>query len=95
MEITKQLLEQTQIAAGTASSNISDGWTQLNLLFEQFKEVLADVGKIFSSIFGPVLSTLNSVISIPFVKSTAAWGIALGAIVLGYRRNNKSIKEFI
>jgi phage-related minor tail protein len=94
MEITKQLLEQTQIAAGTAASNINDGWTQLNLLFEQFKEVLAEVGKIFSTIFGPVLSTLNSVISIPFVKSTTAWGIALGAIVLGYRRNNKSIKEF-
>ena len=77
MVIQKELLQQVEIAAGSASKNMYDGWAQLNKLFDQFKEILGGVGEIFSNVFGPVLSTLNSILEIPFVKSTAAWIVAI------------------
>lgn len=84
MEIQKQIIEQVrQVAEGTASSMI-DGWTELTKLFDQFKEILAGVGNIFSTVFGPILSTLNGILEIPFVKSTAAWVIAIGGVIIGY-----------
>jgi hypothetical protein len=84
MEILKQIIEQTQVASGSASKNMYDGWTQLNKLFDQFKEILGDVGSIFSSVFGPLLHTLNAILEIPFVKSTLAWGVAVGSVSVGY-----------
>lgn len=84
MVIQKELLQQVDIAAGAASKNMYDGWSQLNKLFDQFKEILGGVGEIFSTVFGPVLSTLNAVLEIPFVKSTAAWVIAVAGVAYGY-----------
>lgn len=84
MVIQKELLEQVKIASGSASKNMYDGWAQLNKLFDQFKEILADVGGIFSKSFGPILKVFNSIIEIPFVKSTTAWAIAIGSIAVGY-----------
>lgn len=84
MEILKQIIEQTQVASDSASKNMYDGWTQLNKLFDQFKEILGEVGSIFSSVFGPLLHTLNAILEIPFVKSTLAWGIAVGSVSVGY-----------
>ena len=82
--IFKEILKQTEIAAGSASGNINDGWAQLNKTFDVFKEILAQVGKIFSDTFGPILRVLNSILEIPFVKSTTAWVIALGSFTFGY-----------
>ena len=82
--IFKEILKQTEIAAGSASGNINDGWAQLNKTFDIFKEILAQVGKIFSDTFGPFLRVLNSILEIPFVKSTTAWVIALGSFTFGY-----------
>ena len=84
MVIQKELLQQVQIAAGSASKNMYDGWAQLNKLFDQFKEILGGVGEIFSNVFGPVLSTLNAILEIPFVKSTAAWIVAITGVAYGY-----------
>jgi hypothetical protein len=93
MVIQKELMEQVQIAAGSASKNMYDGWAQLNKLFDQFKEILADVGNIFSTALGPILSTLNSILEIPFVKSAVAWGIAIGAVVVGYSALMKTLNK--
>ena len=82
--IFKEILKQTEIAAGSASGNINDGWAQLNKTFDVFKEILGEVGKIFSDTFGPILNVLNSILEIPFVKSTTAWVIALGSFTFGY-----------
>lgn len=84
METTKRLLEQVQIASGSASTNMNDGWVQLNLLFENFKEILGDVGEIFSAVFGPILNVFNSILEIPLVKSTTAWVIAIGGVIAGF-----------
>lgn len=84
MVIQKELLEQVQIASGSASKNMYDGWAQLNKLFDQFKEVLGEVGDIFSKAFAPILGVLNGILEIPFVKSTAAWVIAIGGVVVGF-----------
>lgn len=84
MAITQEILKQVEHTSGTAATRIFDGWTQLNLLMDQFKEVLAEVGGIFSSVFGPILAGLNAILAIPFVKSTVAWGIALTAVTVGY-----------
>lgn len=93
MVIQKELMEQVQIAAGSASQNMYDGWAQLNKLFDQFKEVLADVGKIFSTALAPVLSTLNSILEIPFVKSAVAWGVAIVGVVVGYTALMKTLNK--
>jgi hypothetical protein len=84
MAITQEILRQVEHTSGSAAGQIFDGWTQLNLLMDQFKEVLADVGGIFSAVFGPVLSGLNAILAIPFVKSTVAWTVALTAVGVGY-----------
>lgn len=85
--------------AGAASSSMFDGFTQLTILLDNFKEILAGVGKIFSDVFGPALYTVNSFLEIPFVKSTAAWAIAVGSVVTAYvslvtllKKINDSIK---
>jgi predicted nucleic acid-binding Zn-ribbon protein len=84
MAIQKELLEQVEIAAGSASKNMYDGWAQLNKLFDQFKEILGGVGEIFSGVFGPILSTLNGILEIPLVKSTASWVVAIAGVAYGY-----------
>lgn len=84
MVIQKELLQQVEIAAGSASKNMYDGWAQLNKLFDQFKEILGGVGEIFSNVFGPILSTLNAILEIPLVKSTATWVVAVTGVAYGY-----------
>lgn len=91
--ITNKILDQVNYTSGLASENMYDGWTQLNILFDNFKEILAEVGGIFSDIFSPIISTLNAVIQIPFVKNVTAWGIALGSIVVGYVSLVKIMRE--
>jgi hypothetical protein len=85
--------------AGAASSSMFDGFTQLTILLDNFKEILAGVGKIFSDVFGPAIYAVNSFLQIPFVKNTAAWSIAVGAVVTAYvslvallKKINDSIK---
>lgn len=85
--------------AGAASSSMFDGFTQLTILLDNFKEILAGVGKIFSDVFGPALYAVNSFLQIPFVKDTAAWSIAIGAVATAYisvvallKKINDSIK---
>lgn len=82
--ITKQLIEQTQIATGASSNKVYDGWAQFSNLMDNFKEILKDVGKIFSDVLAPVIGILNSIIEIPFIKSTLAWSTALLSVVVGY-----------
>lgn len=93
MVIQKELMEQVQIAAGSASKNMYDGWSQLNKLFDQFKEILSEVGSIFSKVLSPILGVLNGILEIPFVKSTVAWGIAIGAVVVGYSALMKTLNK--
>lgn len=85
--------------AGAASSSMFDGFTQLTILLDNFKEILAGVGKIFSDVFGPALYAINSFLQIPFVKKTSAWSIAIGAVATAYisvvallKKINDSIK---
>lgn len=85
--------------AGAASSSMFDGFTQLTILLDNFKEILAGVGKIFSDTFGPAIYAVNSFLQIPFVKDTAAWAIAVGSVVAAYvslvsllKKINDSIK---
>jgi hypothetical protein len=97
--ITKEIINQTQHMAGAASSSMFDGFTQLTIVLDNFKEILAGVGKIFSDVFGPALYAVNSFLEIPFVKSTAAWVIAIGSLATAYisvvallKKINDSIK---
>lgn len=84
MAIQKEILNQVDFTSGAASQNTYDGWTQLNRLFNEFKEVLAEVGQIFSTALGPALKILGDLVAIPFVKHTLAWSIAIGGIIVGY-----------
>lgn len=93
MVIQKELIEQVKIASGAASKNMFDGWAQLNKLFDQFKEILGDVGKIFSTAFGPALKILNGILEIPLVKSATAWSVAIGGVVVGYVSLISSLKK--
>lgn len=85
--------------AGAASSSMFDGFTQLTILLDNFKEILAGVGKIFSDVFGPAIYAVNSFLQIPFVKDTTAWAIAIGSVATAYisvvsllKKINDSIK---
>lgn len=93
LAISQAIQEQTSDAAGSATAKMFDGWTQLNILLDNFKEVLADVGNIFSTAFGPALKVLNEIMEIPFVKSVTAWSIAIGAIAVGYVALIKTISQ--
>ena len=86
MAIQKSIIEQVQYAAGNAQSQMTDGWRQLTILLDNFKQVLGGVGKIFSSVFGPFLHILNQILAIPFIKSITAWFVALGSVVFGYNK---------
>ncbi len=91
MVIQKELMEQVKVASGAASQKINDGWSQLNKLFDQFKEILSEVGSIFSKVLAPILGVLNGILEIPFVKSTIAWGIAIGVVVVGFVSLKKTL----
>ena len=84
MAIAKDIIKQVEYTSGSASAGMLDGWQQLNKLMDNFKEILGQVGGIFSKVFGPVLSLFNSILEIPFIKSVTAWSIALGSVVVGY-----------
>lgn len=84
MAIAKDIIKQVEYTAGSASSGMLDGWKQLNILIDNFKQILGQVGGIFSKVFGPVLAAFNSILKIPFVKSVSAWSIALGAVAIAY-----------
>lgn len=93
LAISKAIQDQTSDAAGSATAKMFDGWTQLNILLDNFKEVLADVGDKFSTVFGPALKVLNEIMEIPFVKSVTAWSIAIGTVVVGYVALIKTISQ--
>lgn len=80
--ILREAQRQLQYTQGSAGEQAYSAWQQLNNLFENFKDILAQVGSIFNVVFGPVLATLNAILELPFVKSTLAWVIALAT--LGY-----------
>lgn len=84
MAIAKEIINEVNFAQGTASKNMFDGWSQLNITLDEFKSILGDVGKIFSTVFGPALKVFNSILQIPFVKSTTAWVVAIGSVYLGF-----------
>lgn len=91
--ILKELLNQVSQTAGTTTTDMFDGWTQLNILMDNFKEILGGVGKIFSTTFGPIFKTLNGILEIPFVKSTAAWSIAIGSVAVGFNSLKKLLTQ--
>lgn len=84
MAIAKDIIKQVEYTSGSASAGMLDGWQQLNKLLDNFKEILGQVGGVFSKVFGPVLSAFNTILEIPFVKSVTAWSIALGSVIAGY-----------
>ena len=84
MAIAKDIIKQVEYTSGSASAGMLDGWQQLNKLLDNFKQILGQVGGIFSKVFGPVLSVFNTILEIPFVKSVTAWSIALGSVIAGY-----------
>lgn len=84
MAIAKQIINQVEFTSGQTSKNMLDGWTQLNITLDNFKQILGQVGGIFSTVFGPALKVFNSILSIPFVKSTTAWVVAIGSVYIGF-----------
>ena len=92
MAIQKSIIEQVEYAAGNAQAKMTDGWRQLTILLDNFKQILGGVGKIFSSVFGPFLHILNQILAIPFIKSITAWFVALGSVVFGYNKILKVLK---
>lgn len=92
MAIQKSIIEQVEYAAGSAQSKMTDGWRQLTILLDNFKQILSGVGKIFSAVFAPFLRILNQILAIPFIKSITAWFVALGSVVFGYNKILKVLK---
>lgn len=82
--ITQQIMDQIAFSSGESAKLMFDGWFQLNKLMDNFDEILANVGEIFSTVFGPGLNVLNEFLELPFVKSTTAWVIAITAVSAGY-----------
>lgn len=84
LAISKEIIAQTEYMSGAASGAMFDGFTQLNNVLDNFKSILGNVGEIFSDVFGPALKLVNSFLEVPFVKSTAAWVIAIGSVTVAY-----------
>lgn len=80
LAILQEAQRQLAHTQGSAAEQINSGWQQLNNLFTNFKDILAEVGGVFSKIFAPILQGLNSVLSIPLTKTLIAWGIAIGTL---------------
>lgn len=80
LAILQEAQRQLSYTQGSAAQQINSGWNQLNNLFSNFKDILAEVGGVFSKIFTPILQGLNNVLSIPLTKTLIAWSIALGSL---------------
>lgn len=80
LAILQEAQRQLSYTQGSAAEQINSGWNQLNNLFSNFKDILAEVGGVFSKIFTPILQGLNNVLSIPLTKTLVAWGIAIGTL---------------
>lgn len=83
MAIYKRLLEETAHVAGASQENMMDGFTQLTSLLNNFKEVLAKVGQVFSAIFAPGLNFINSILSTKLGQWATAATIALTSLGVG------------
>ena len=75
--ILQEAQRQLEYTQGSAGAQVTSAWQQLNNLFSNFKDILSKVGEIFNTLFGPLIRILNSILEIPFVKSTTAWVIAV------------------
>ena len=83
MAIYKRLLEETAHVAGASQENMMDGFTQLTSLLNNFKEVLAKVGQVFSAIFAPGLNFINSILSTKLGQWATAATISLTSLGVG------------
>ena len=81
--ILQEAQRQLQQTEGSAGEQVSSAWQQLNNLFDNFKDILSQVGNVFNTIFGPIIRVLNSILEIPFVKSITGWIIAITALTIG------------
>lgn len=91
MAITQGILEQVGIASGSAAKQSTDLWTQAKVSFEALNEVLGKVGAIFSTLFGPVLADINAILKLPFTQWVIAGGIAIGAMVIMWRKVSSAV----
>ena len=82
MAILQEAQRQLAYTQGSAAEQVNSGWQQLNNLFTNFKDILSQVGGIFSKIFAPLLKMLNDILNVPFVKTVVAWTIAITAIII-------------
>ena len=92
MAITQSILEQVGIASGSAAKQSTDLWTQAKVSFEALNEVLAKVGAIFSTLFGPVLADINAILKLPFTQWILAGGIALGSMFIMWKKISGAVK---
>ena len=93
MAILQEAQRQLAYTQGSAAEQINSGWQQLNNLFSNFKDILSKVGGIFSTIFAPILKMLNDILQVPFVKTVAAWTIAITALLIPLNSIAKAINK--
>lgn len=80
LAILQEAQRQLQYTQGSAGEQSLTAWQQLTNLFENFKDVLANIGSILGSIFGPFLKVLNSILNLPVVKWIVAISVVLGIV---------------
>lgn len=78
--ILQEAQRQLQYTQGSAGEQSLTAWQQLTNLFENFKDILANIGSILGAVFGPFLKILNKILNLPVVRWIVAIAVVLGLV---------------
>lgn len=78
--ILQEAQKQLAYTQGSAGEQTFTAWQQLTNLLQTFKDIMAKIGTILGSVFGPFLKTLNTILNLPVVQWVVAISVVIGLV---------------
>lgn len=83
--ILNEAMKQLVYTQG-AAKDLAGGWANLQILFNDIKDILAETGKAFTTLFGPILKFINKILNADISKKFIGWGIALTTVGIAFNK---------
>ena len=83
--ILNEAMKQLVYTQG-AAQDLAGGWAHLQILFSNIKDILAETGKAFTTLFGPILKFINKILNSDISKKFIGWGIALTTVGIAFNK---------
>lgn len=83
--ILNEAMKQLVYTQG-AAKDLAGGWANLQILFSNIKDILAETGKAFTTLFGPILKFINKILNADISKQFIGWGIALTTVGIAFNK---------